>query len=232
MARPSDPLLKLLRDALQKRGGSTAELASRIGMDRADLKRRLTGAEDLTIDQFLVLAEALELQKDVAGLASLEASSGGATPSGDDGDGAVAGAESLPAIHTLRSAEGEEGLDTFGNPARELVRGGFGWGLDMFLQFDATQLAAAGVPEAVLRKFPETFPIRLDPRWHRHNRPAFGDEAFTVTLSFDALRVCTFPWSALRTISFTIPADAVPPPQPAPPDPASAPRPVLRLVKE
>jgi len=222
VARPSDPLLKLLRDALQKRGGSTAELAARLGMDRAELKRRLSGTEDLTIDQFLRLAEALELQKDVAGLAAVEAPE-------PEAEGEVAGTESVPAVHTLRGADEASGLDTFENPARELVRGGFGWGLDMFLQFDATQLTASGVPESVLRKFPETLPIRLEARWHRHNRPDFGDESLTVSLSFDALRVCTFPWSALRTVSFTIPPEATAPPPAPEPGPL---RPVLRLVKE
>lgn len=216
--------MKLLRDALQKRGGSTAELAARVGMDRAELKKRLSGADDLTIDQFLRLADALELQKDVAGLAVQVPG-----PEAEE-DEVVAGDESVP-VHTLRGPADAEGLDTFGNPSRELVRGGFGWGLDMFLQFDATQLGGSGVPESVLRKFPETLPIRLEARWHRHNRPEFGETEFTVTLSFDALRVCTFPWAALRTVSFTIPPEVVAPPQPPAPEPGPV-RPVLRLVKD
>lgn len=191
-------------------------------MDRAELKKRLSGGEDLTIDQFLLLADALELQKDVAGLTVP-----GAAPEADE---VVAGDESVP-VHELRGPADADGLDTFGNPSRELVRGGFGWGLDMFLQFDATQLGNSGVPESVLRKFPETLPIRLEARWHRHNRPEFGETELTVTLSFDALRICTFPWAALRTVSFTIPPDVVAPPQPPAPDPGPA-RPVLRLVKE
>lgn len=225
VARPSDPLLKLLRDALLKRGLSTIDLASKVGMGRAELKKRLAGGADLTIDQFLILAQALDLQKHVVGLAGQEFAA--------EEEGAVAGDESVSAVHTLRASSGDSstpGLDPFENPARELVRGGFGWELDMFLQFDVALLQGSGVPESVLRKFPETLPIRLESRWHRHNRPDFGDDALSVTLSFDSLLVCSFPWAALRTVSFTLPVDTSAPvtPEPAP----SSPRPVLRLVKE
>ncbi len=231
MARPSEPLLKLLRDALKKRGLSTSELASRAGVERGELKRRLTGAEDLTVDQFIAIAQALDLQKEMAGLV-------GAAPAPEpetEEEGTVAGTESVSPIHTLRTQAEEPAdpaFDPFANAPRELVRAGFTWGYDLFLHFDVKQLNGSGVPEAVLTKFPEVLPIRLESRWHRHNRPEFGADAFTVILSFDILRTCTFPWSSLRTVQFTIPEEAVPPPS-APPPPEPTPlRPALRLVKD
>lgn len=232
MARPSEPLLKLLRDALKKRGLSTSELASRAGVERGELKRRLTGAEDLTVDQFIAIAQALELQQDMAALVGAHPEP---EPDPETEEGAVAGTESVSPIHTLRSQTEEPAdpaFDAFANAPRELVRAGFTWGYDLFLHFDAKQLTASGVPESILSKFPEVLPIRLESRWHRHNRPEFGADSFTVILSFDILRTCTFPWSSLRTVQFTIPEEDTPPsPQPTPPEPTPL-RPALRLVKD
>ncbi len=231
MARPSEPLLKLLRDALKKRGLSTSELANRAGVERGELKRRLTGAEDLTVDQFIAIAQALELQQDMAALVGAPVE-----PDPETEEGAVAGTESVSPIHTLRTQAEEPAdpaFDPFANAPRELVRAGFTWGYDLFLHFDAKQLVGSGVPESILSKFPDVLPIRLESRWHRHNRPEFGADAFTVILSFDILRTCTFPWSSLRTVQFTIPEEAVPPPPaPAPPEPPAPLRPALRLVKD
>jgi transcriptional regulator with XRE-family HTH domain len=214
----------MLRDALLKRGLSTTDLAERAGLSRADLKRRLAGHADLTIDEFLALAQALELQKDMASLM-------GADPPAEERP-VHSGAESVPAVHTLHGTTAvEDGIDPFGNPARELVRAGFAFGLDMFLHYAVAQIRESGVPESVLARFPDTLPIRLESRWHRHNRAEFREAELQVTLSFDALRTCTLPWSALRSVAFTLPeSDAPPPPKPEPE--AAASRPVLRLVED
>jgi len=221
--RPSEPLLKLLRDALQKRGLSTSELAARTSLDRGELKRKLSGAEDLSVDQFIALANALELQKELAGLVGME-----------EEPEPIRG----PAVHTLRTASAAAvveppppGPDPLANPAEELFKGGFAWGLDMMVHFDAKQLGGSGVPESVLRKFPDVLPIRFDPRFHRHNAPKYFEDGVTVFLSFDAKRECSFPWAAFRAVNFTIPAEAVAPPPPPEP-PAPPPRPVLRLVRD
>lgn len=228
MPRPSEPLLKLLRDALQKRGLSTSELAARTSIDRGELKRKLSGVEDLTVDQFLALATALELQKDLAGLVGVD------VPQGDE----AADDEAPRTLHSLPTASAAAadpspppGPDPLANPAEELLKGGFAWGLDMMVHFDAKQLGGSGVPESVLRKFPEALPIRFDPRFHRHNQPRYSEEGVTVYLSFDAKRECTFPWSAFRAVQFTIPPEAVAP-APPPPEPTPPPRPVLRLVRD
>lgn len=216
----------MLRDALLKRGLNSTELAERVGLSRAELKRRLAGQADLSVDEFILIAQALDLQKDVAALVN--------TPALPEPAPVPAGSESVPAVHTLHGASTpEDGIDGFGSPPRELVRAGFAFGLDMFLNFSAAQVRNSGVPESVLSRFPDTLPIRLESRWHRHNRAEFRDDELQVTLSFDALRVCTFPWSALRSVAFTLP-DA---PEPKPPEKPEAdrpagPRPVLRLVED
>ena len=227
MARPSDPLPKILREAMQKRSLSTGELATRTGIERGELKRCLSGSEDLTVDQFILVAQALDLQREMAALVGAPVDPAEA----EEGD-VVAGTESLSAVHTLRTRAdepAEPAFDPFANAPRELGRAGFTWGYDLFLQFDSAQLSGAGIPAAVLSKFPDTMPIRLESRWHLHNRPEFGTDSFTVVLSFDILRTCTFPWASLRTVQFTIPAEA---PAPPPTREAPAARPTLRLIKD
>lgn len=257
-ARPSEPLLAILRATIKKRGISTAELAGTTQMDRSELKKCLAGQADLTVDQFLLLAEALGLADEAASMAGHSpqpaAAPRRATPlravddqvdgAGEDGVGDDAtGEEPAPIpikLHSIRPAASTEaevlpppgGLDPEGSPSRQLVESGFLLGLDMFLHFERRQLDDSGVPPTVLndRRFVELLPIRLEARWHRHNRPEFLDEHFRCKLSFDALYTCTFPWRALRQVGFTIPPDVEPePPKVEPPPPA---RPVLRLVKD
>ncbi len=216
----------MLRDALLKRGVSTTDLAARAGLSRAELKRRLAGHADLSIDEFLAIAQALELQKDMAALMGMEAAA--------EELPLHAGEESVSAVHTLQGGvAADDGIDAFGNPSRELVRAGFLFGLDMFLHYSVAAIKQSGVPESVLARFPETLPIRLESQWHRHNRAEFRDDELQVTLSFDALRVCTFPWSALRSVAFTLPNEPAPTPVPPPEvSPPAGPRPTLRLVED
>ena len=233
-ARPSAPLLAILRETIKKRGLSTAELALRTGLDRGELKKRLAGQGDLTVDEFLLVADALGLAQDAAALSKI-----GAIPTTDDPTGE---SPSPIKLHSLRPAapptEDEpepvrSGLDPEGSPARQLLEAGFLFGLDMFIHFDRRQLDDSGVPDSVLndRRFVELLPVRLEARWHRHNRPEFLADVFRCKLSFDALYTCTFPWRSLRQVGFTIP----PEPEPeAPPKIEEAPptRPMLRLVKD
>lgn len=256
-ARPSEPLLAILRATIKKRGMSTAELAGITQMDRGELKKCLAGQADLTVDQFLLLAEALGLAEEAASMAGhpaarapsprravpLHAVGDAPEDAADDSRDDATGEEPAPLpikLHSIRPAASSEaevlpppgGLDPEGSPSRQLVESGFLLGLDMFLHFERRQLDDSGVPPSVLndRRFVELLPIRLEARWHRHNRPEFLDEHFRCKLSFDALYTCTFPWRALRQVGFTIPPDVEPePPKAEPPPP---PRPVLRLVKD
>lgn len=223
--RPSDPLLGILREAARKRGLSTPVLAETTGIERGALKRKLSGSDDLTVDEFLLLAQAMDLQSEMAHLA-----------------GATAAPEEPRALRSVQPPVVDEpppmeperryGLDPYGNTPRQLVEGGFALGLDMFIHLDRAQLEQSGVPRQVLadKRFASLLPIRLEPRFHKHNAPQFLDDELVLRLSFDALYTCRFPWSALRQVTFTLPEEAPPPAEP--PAPTAPPRPVLRLVKD
>jgi transcriptional regulator with XRE-family HTH domain len=227
----------MLRDAARKRGLSTAVLAESVGLDRGELKRRLAGQDDLAIDDFLRLAEALGLTQEMSGFSQDNAPT--PLPRRDDATGEVPQPIRLqdrrpPPDQASKASEPPTRgvVDPDGNAPRQLVEAGFALGLDMFLHLERRLIGDSGVPPAVLadRKFAEVLPIRLEAKWHRHNRPEFLDEGFRCTLSFDALYTCTFPWRALRQVGFTLPPEPEPPVAPVPEGKPA--RPVLRLVKE
>jgi hypothetical protein len=68
-------------------------------------------------------------------------------------------------------------------------------------------------------------PIKLDAAYHRYHQPAYDEHGVSLTLSFDRLYRCTFPWPAIEQVVFKL----VPPEPVAPPEPKK--RPGLRLVK-
>ncbi len=224
--RPSDPLLGILREAARKRQLSTPVLAEQTGIERGALKRKLSGTDDLTVDEFLLLAQAMDLQSEMAGLVG-RASAEGDVPR-------TLRSVQPPVVDEPPPMEPERayGLDPYGNAARQLVEGGFALGLDMFVHLDRAQIEHSGVPRQVLadKRFASLLPIRLEPRFHKHNAPQFLDDELVLRLSFDALYTCHFPWSALRQVTFTLPEEE--PPRAEPPAPKTPARPVLRLVKE
>lgn len=238
-ARPSEPLLKILRDTVKKRGLSTVHLSAETGIDRSELKKKLAGQLDLTVDDFLRLAEALGLTDEVVAMQRAGKWDGSLDATSPETEEEASHEGSPLQLHALRPGApaaappaARYGLDPEGNPARQLVESGFALGLDMFLHFDRKQLEGSGVPPSVLtdRRFVELLPIKLEARFHRHNRPEFWEEAFRCTLSFDALYTCTFPWRGLRQVGFTLPPETEPDPAPAE-EPVPS-RPVLRLVKD
>ena len=93
-------------------------------------------------------------------------------------------------------------------------------------------LGSSGVPAAVLAQYKNgVLPIRLDAAYHRYNAPRYDDGGVTLTLSFDALYDCRFPYLAFQqVVFFPEPATAQPTPEPEPPAPDDA-RPTLRLVR-
>lgn len=212
-SRPSDPLLAFLRDAIRKKGLNTAELAARTGIDRARLKHRLSGADDLTVDDLIALSKALELTPAELGLAGVE---GADTPMD---------AADVPQVAP------PPGPDPFGNVPRQVIELGFELGVDLFLVLDTAQLAGSGIPRKVLEEQREQLRLRMEARWFPQNKARFLEEAMVCMLSFDALYECTLPWSAFRSVTFLLPTEAPPPPRPEPPAPSRPAAPFLRVVK-
>ena len=214
MTRRSQPLLEMLRSLIADRGLNTAALAQASDLDRARLRRVLSGSEDMTVEELLAITEALQLSPEELGLADV--------PSPE--------AAARGPVRVVEDDEDEDelGIDPWGNHPEQLFRVGFALGCDFFFLANADALQDSGVPQSVLSQYEgRDLPIKLDAAYHKYNQPRYGDDEVTLTLSFDALYDCTFPWEAIRQVIFF----------PAPPDPAEAPdepdedeRPTLRLV--
>lgn len=222
VARPSEPLLALLRDVVRQKGFTTASLAERLRVDRARLKHQLSGAEPLTVDDFILLSQALELTPEQLGLPSPSSPTAPTTP-----PAGTLGLATVPEVPQQPGADAPVGPDPLGNLPRQVLELGFALGIDLFLLLDPTLLGECGVPATVVSRFPDALPIKLEARFHRHNRPRFLDDAFECVLSFDRLYTCTFPWVAFKQVTFNLPTEEAQPPA-EPPKPAG---PHLRLVK-
>ena len=117
-------------------------------------------------------------------------------------------------------------FDTLGNPVEQLVRAGFELGVTFLFWARLERLGDSGVPEHVLddNRARGDLLIRLDAEFHRFNQPVFGEDGVTLTLGFDQLYDCTFPWPAIHKVIFDL--ESVIEEQPS--DPKGRPR--LRLV--
>lgn len=203
--RPSEPLLQFLRDVIRKKGLTTADLAARLEMERGALKKALGGHEPLLVDDFIRLAQILEL--DPTRVQDLQ----------------VVPDDSLP-------SEEDWAPDPTGNLAEQTLKLGFALGVDLFLIFNLDETEESGVPDSVRGRFKAQgfLPIKLDAAYHRHNRPRFEEDGFYCVLSFDRLYDCFFPWHAFKEVRFLLPEEEAAPPVPPPPKPGV---PHLRLVK-
>jgi hypothetical protein len=226
MSRPSDPLLGFLRDVIRRKSLTTQALAEKAGIDRSILKRRLSGTEAMTVDDLVLLSNALELGPDEL---QFPAAPGPVlTPSVASGGLAVThGGEQQD--DEPDDALDDDSPDPAGSLPKQVVRLAFALGIDVMLMFDSTQLGASGVPASVLSRFKELMPIRLEAKFHRHNKPVFGDDEFQCVLSFDRLYTCNFPWTAFRQVHFILPVEEPVVPEPEPPKPAG--KPFLRVIK-
>lgn len=202
--RPSEAMIRLLREMMQKKGTNTAGLAQKAGMDRAHLKHLLAGSEPLLVDEFVALATALEISPQDMGLPLGAAAE-------EEGD------EEVPEVPVLRAVSRRERApqsfdpDPYGNHAEQALRLGFALGCDMFFITDTKLLGESGVPRSVLARYPEHLPIRLDAAYHRHNDPQFLPAGLQINLSFDSLCTCTFPWAAFKQVTFfPLPPSATP----------------------
>lgn len=208
--RPSEALIRMLRSMTQKKGLNTAALAKESGIDRARLKHILAGSEAMTVDEFVQLAQALDLSPSDMGI-----------PVAEDAEDE----EDLPEVPVLRAVGRREPAaldytpDPFGNHAEQAMKLGFALGCDMFFITDTKLLGESGVPRTVLSRYPEHLPIRLDAAYHKANDPQFLPHGLQLNLSFDSLYTCLFPWPAFKQVTFfPLPPSDSPEAEPPPED--------------
>jgi transcriptional regulator with XRE-family HTH domain len=207
--RPSEAVLRMLREQASLKGLNTAALARAAGLDRAHLKHVLAGSVPLTVDDLAALATAMELGPAELGAAELAADVVDSAPGDDDAP--------TPLRTVARSERPAFKVDPLGNHAEQALRLGFELGCDLFLLLDATQVTESGVPNDVLKRFPEQLPIRLDAAFHKHYDPQYLPASLQLVLSFDALYTCVFPWSAIKQVAIIpLPHADVPAPPPEP----------------
>lgn len=180
MPRPSEPVLTWLRTMITKRGLNTAALATATQLDRNELRKALTGTTPMTLDMLMVLSNALELSPADMGLVAPQEP--------------IPSAETTPAPSPLP--------DPWGNHTEQLFRIGFALGCDFFFVAEVDKLGDSGVPAATLKGSGKDLPIELDARFHTDNAPRFDERGITLTLSFDKLYDCCFPWSSIRRVIF------------------------------
>jgi len=200
---PSEPLLTWLRDLIKRKGLNTAAVAERAHLPRSRVRKLLAGSEPMLVDELMQLSSALEIDPSDMGLAEAPGESTGQEPAPTPAP-AVAEAADTPIV------------DAFGNHPEQLFRVAFGLGVDFFFLSEAQQLEDSGVPGSVLSQYEgREIPIKLDAAYHSYNNPRYTDHGITLTLSFDQLYECTFPWSAVKQfILFPATPDVPPDPEP------------------
>jgi transcriptional regulator with XRE-family HTH domain len=211
----------MLRKVAKEKKMNTAALARATKVPRGRMKHLLSGGEPMTVDELILLSQALEL--DPTGMAA-EAEAMEAEPEA-----------SGPSLRTLHRREVPEfTLDPYGNHAWQIVQVGLMLSVDMFLVLDATKVQSSGIPKNVLARYPERLPLTLDAAYHQHHRCTYLPEGLQVRLSFDALYTCVLPWDSFLSVHLTpLPPDPVAPepdPDPEPEQDSKPRRGHLRLV--
>jgi transcriptional regulator with XRE-family HTH domain len=234
MARLSDPLLRLLRDLAKKKGMNTAAIAVETGIDRTRLKHALGGSEPMTVDELLLVANALQFDARTLGINAPDEPEDPPPIRRGGKKRPLADAESTdddsrPSI----VPEGNSPLTVYadGIHAEQALRVGFGLGWDMFLWLDSSKLAESGVPSDVIESQGETLRIRLEAHYHRHNRPVFHHDHLEIVLSFGTtLHTARFPWGSFEKVALNplVPEPDLPADDPAPKGPGRA---HLRLIE-
>ena len=205
MPRPSEPLLAWLREKLKEKSLNVAHVATTTGLERGRLRRILKGSEGMTVDELMTISDTLQL--DPADLTIPDTATTTPVPS-------------APAS-----------VDPFGNQPEQLFRIAFDLGCDFLFLASIDQLDDSGVPAAVLAQYTDLLPIHLQAAYHQYNEPRYDRSGVTLTLSFDALYECSFPWTAIRRIVFEpVSPEIEPDEEVEPPSEASSPAPFLRLV--
>lgn len=225
MARPSDPLLRWLRGLLAERKLSAPALAEKASLERNRVRQILAGHDAMTVDELLQISKALSLSPTDFGLAGVP-----------DGLAEVPDGPKLAEVDEPDVPEPPQDsvvVDPLGNHTRALFEMAFALQCDFLILVETAQLDGSGVPVDVLRRYKDReLPIKLDAAYHAYNAPRYEDTAVTLTLSFDALYECRFPWTSVKQVVF-YPAPPPPPKEEPAPPPAAAKKgkPFLRLVE-
>lgn len=183
----SAALLEWLRKTVADRGLAVGSLAAKSGIERKRLRRILGGSQVMNVDELMALTEALELTPDELGMAHLPEE---------------------PAVEAV-TERAPTRVDPWGNHPRQLMEVAFELGCDVMFLASTQALGKSGVPDSVLAQYDGgNLPIKLDAAYHKYNKPQYTDTTLTLTLSFDALYECTFPWSAIhQVVFFPVPMD-------------------------
>ena len=219
-------IMNFLRTKMEQSGLNTAALAKEADLKRPEVRKLLSGRNEVTLTQLIALSSALGV-----GLSEL--------PWGGDSSGAT------DAVAMMKTGVGGRGhmkevfenapvmVDPFGIQGEQAFRLAFGLGVDFIFVADTDQLEDSGIPLTVLEKSPNEIVLRLDAAFHRHNDPQFTPEGVCLVLSFDTLHTCRIPWSAITKVVFQLdPIDPLPE-SPSEPDDDVAKTfgPGLRLLK-
>jgi len=204
---------------LQERKLTAAALAETANLQRGRVRQILSGAQPMMVDELLQLSQALQLSP------------------ADFGFQADASEDAEAVEAAFEEAEDDDGipltLQPLGNQPSQLFQVAFALGSDFLFLAKADELHDSGVPKIILSKYVgKDLPIKLDSAYHQYNNPRYDDHGLTLTLSFDALYECNFPWPSIRQVVF-FPATPPPPAdditEDEPPPPPG--KPFLRLVE-
>jgi len=235
--RSSDVLRSFLRRAIDTRGWNTATVAQKVGVDRKAVRSLLAGKRKLTLDATFDMLRALELSP--SELAEFRDAVGdlvdhGVSPDTSDTEGEdsepAGGIRAVPDVAVEAVLPADFALDPYGNHTEQILRIGFGLGVDIHLLARINLLEESGIPKLVLDQYSDYLPIRLDAAIHTYVKPRFYPDGVQMVLSFDTLRTCMFPWDSIEQVTL-VPA-ALEPEEPDPElieEPAQGPH--LRLVK-
>lgn len=211
----------MLRKVANEKNLNTAALARAADVPRSRMKHILSGGEPMTVDEFILLSQVLEL--DPTGMAESLEEEAAAPPT-----------EETANLRSLgrRESVGLE-VDPLGNHSWQIIQLGLMLGIDMFVVLDASKLDGSGVPKQVLGRYPEHLPLRLDAAYHHHHQATYLPAGLQVRLSFDALYTCVIPWDAFTEVRLSPlppePVETEPEPDPEPDD-TTPQRGHLRLV--
>ena len=196
MTGPSNQILQLINQIIQRKGINSTRLAAELGLERKVVKRLLRGDLELTVNQLFALTECLDLQEE-------DLQQMGLSLSLSDGSSDTADTN----LNPQNSIEDNWRPDPNGNATMQLVRMGFELGSTIFMLLDSSQLSLSGIPSATLNHFKPKFPIRLDPEFHHYNEPRYSKSGLALKLSFDQVYDCFLPWSAFEQVTFYVDED-------------------------